>query len=36
MNKEEKALSGPRLNEKITAPVVRLVGDEGIIFPLDI
>lgn len=27
--KEEKTLSGPRLNEKITAPVVRLVSDEG-------
>ncbi|KAJ6386105.1 hypothetical protein OIU77_029133 [Salix suchowensis] len=29
VKKEEKTLIGPRLNEKITAPAVRLVGDEG-------
>ena len=35
VNKEEKTLIGPRLNEKITAPAVRLVGDEGTICQFD-
>lgn len=28
--KEKKDMSGPRLNDQITAPVIRLVTEEGI------